>query len=93
MTVHGLIMLAGGLAFGLAVVRAGVLPRWTGVFLMAGVVLVVAASGLPDIARTVAAAIPDAAFIGTGLALLNRRLKSRTASPQKRSAPLPSSSS
>jgi hypothetical protein len=78
MTVHGLIMLAGGLAFGLAVVRAGVLPRWTGVFLMAGVVLVVAASGLPDIARTVAAAIPDAAFIGMGLALLNRRLKSRT---------------
>jgi hypothetical protein len=45
MTVHGLIMLAGGLAFGLAVVRAGVLPRWTGVCLMAGVVLVVAASG------------------------------------------------
>lgn len=36
MTVHGLIMLVGGLAFGLAVVRAGVLPRWTGVCLMAG---------------------------------------------------------
>jgi len=78
MTVHGLIMLVGGLAFGLAVVRAGVLPRWTGVLLMAGVVLVVAASGLPDIPRTVAAAIPDAAFIGMGLAVLNRRRKSRT---------------
>jgi hypothetical protein len=77
MTVHGLIMLAGGLAFGLAVVRAGVLPRWTGVCLMAGVVLVVAASGLPNIARTVAAAVPDAAFIGMGLALLSGRLKSR----------------
>jgi hypothetical protein len=77
MTVHGLIMLAGGLAFGLAVVWAGVLPRWTGVFLMAGVVLVVAASGIPDIARTVAAAVPDAAFIGMGLALLSGRLTPR----------------
>jgi hypothetical protein len=70
MTVHGLILLLGGLAFGWAVVRAGVLPRWTGVCLMAGVVLVVAASGLPDIARTVAAAVPAIAFIGMGAALL-----------------------
>jgi hypothetical protein len=74
MTVHGLIMLAGGLAFGLAVARAGVLPRWTGIALMAGVVLVVAAAGLPNLARTVAAAVPDAAFIGMGLALLHGRL-------------------
>jgi hypothetical protein len=84
MTVHGLIMLAGGLAFGLAVARAGVLPRWTGVCLMAGVVLVVAASGLPDIARTLAAAVPDTAFIGMGLALLSARMKpgaSRQAPP------------
>jgi hypothetical protein len=70
MTVHGLILLLGGLAFGWAVVRAGVLPRWTGVCLMAGVVLVVAASGLPDVARTVAAAVPAIAFIGMGAALL-----------------------
>jgi hypothetical protein len=75
MTVHGVIMLAGGLAFGLAVVRAGVLPRWTGICLMAGVVVVAAASGLPNIARTVAAAVPDAAFIGMGIALLTRRLR------------------
>ena len=38
-------------------------------------VLVVAASGLPDIARTVAAAVPDTAFIGMGLALLSGRMK------------------
>lgn len=70
MTVHGLILLIGGLAFGLAVVRAGVLPRWTGICLMAGVVLVAAASGLPDVARTVAAAVPATAFMGMGTALL-----------------------
>jgi hypothetical protein len=75
MTVHELIMLAGGLAFGLAIARAGVLPRWTGIALMAGVILVVAAAGLPNLARTVAAAVPDAAFIGMGLALLRERLK------------------
>jgi hypothetical protein len=28
--VHGAIMVAAGLCFGLAVVRAGILPRWTG---------------------------------------------------------------
>jgi hypothetical protein len=77
MTVHGLIMLAGGLAFGLAVARAAVLPRWTGICLMTGVVLVAAASGLPNLARTLAAAVPDTAFIGMGLALLNARLTSR----------------
>jgi hypothetical protein len=85
MTVHGLILLLGGLAFGLAVVRAGVLPRWTGVCLMVGVVLVVAASGLPDIARTVAASVPAIAFIGMGAALLrdgNRCLGRATSVPQ-----------
>jgi hypothetical protein len=73
MTVHGLIMLVGGLAFGLAVVRAGVLPRWTGVCLMVGVVLVAAASGLPNIARALAETVPAIAFIGMGFALLNER--------------------
>jgi hypothetical protein len=77
MTVHGLIMLVGGLAFGLAVVRAGVLPRWTGVCLMAGVVLVVAVSGLPNVARTVAAVVPGTAFIGMGLVLLGECSKPR----------------
>jgi hypothetical protein len=70
MTLHGLIMVAGGVCFGLAVVRAGVLPRWSGACLMVGVLLVAAASPLPNIARTAAAAFPDTAFIGMGLALL-----------------------
>jgi len=82
MTIHGLIMLVGGLAFGLAIARAGVLPRWTGVCLMAGVVLVVAASGLSDIARTIAAALPAAAFFGMGFALLSGRLTPRVRQPR-----------
>jgi hypothetical protein len=75
MTVHGVVLLLGGLAFGLAVARAGVLPRWTGICLMAGVVLVVAVSGLSDVARTVAAAVPAIAFIGMGIALLRSAIK------------------
>jgi hypothetical protein len=78
MTVHGLIMLAGGLAFGAAVIRTRVLPRWTGIVLMIGVVLVAAASGLPNIARTVAAAASDTAFVGMGVALLRQRQNSTT---------------
>jgi hypothetical protein len=70
MTVHGVILVLGGLGFGLAVARARVLPRWTGVCLMVGVVFVAAASGLPNLARTIAAAVPAIAFIGMGVALL-----------------------
>jgi hypothetical protein len=73
MTIHGLIMVLGGLMFGLAVMRAGVLPRWTGGCLMAGVVLVAAASGLPTVARTLAECVPAATFIGMGIALLDER--------------------
>ena len=69
--VHGLIMGAGGLAFGLATLKAGVFPRWTGLCLMAGVVLVAAAAGLPNLARAAAEAFPAAAFTGMGLVLLN----------------------
>jgi hypothetical protein len=45
--IHGVVMVLAGLAFGLAVIRAGVLPRWTGVTLMVGVVLVAASSRPP----------------------------------------------
>lgn len=81
MPVHGAVLVLGGLAFGVAVVRARVLPRWTGVCLMVGVVLVAAASGLSNVPRTVVAALPAAAFIGMGVAVL----RSRAQSP----APLP----
>jgi hypothetical protein len=81
MTVHGVVLVLGGLAFGLAVVWARVLPRWTGVCLMVGVVLVAAASGLSNVPRTIAAAVPDAAFIGMGVAVLRARAQSRASTP------------
>jgi hypothetical protein len=73
MTVHGLIMLVGGVSFGLAVVRAGVLPRWSGICLITGVVLIVAASGSSNVARMVAEAVTASAFIGMGISLVGGR--------------------
>ncbi|CAN5463463.1 hypothetical protein BH11ACT8_BH11ACT8_03780 [soil metagenome] len=72
MTVHGAIMVVGGIAFGVGVARSGILPPWTGWALAVGVVLVAGASGMGNPERTVAAAVPDAAFIGMGIALLAR---------------------
>jgi hypothetical protein len=73
MTIHGVLMVLAGLALGLAVIRAGVLPRWTGVTLIAGVVLVAASSGLPDIAQTASAGVRDLAFAGMGVSVLHSR--------------------
>lgn len=69
-TVHSVLMLAAGLAFGLAVIRAGVLPRWTGASLIAGMLLMLVAATLPDAAQTTAAAVRDIAFVGMGAALI-----------------------
>jgi Ca2+/Na+ antiporter len=74
-TVHGLLMVGAGIAFGLAVVRARVLPRWTGYALIAGVVLVAIASGLPELAQTAAAADRELAFIAMGWSLLRLQIR------------------
>jgi hypothetical protein len=68
--IHGAVMVIAGSIFGLAVIRAGVLPRWTGVALIAGVVLVGVSSGLPEISQTVAAGVRDLAWAGMGVSLL-----------------------
>jgi hypothetical protein len=73
MTIHGVTMVLAGLAFGWAVIRAGVLPRWTAIALMAGVVLVAISQGMPEGAQVVAAGIRDLGFAGMGAALLRTR--------------------
>jgi hypothetical protein len=71
-TFHGLLMLVAGSAFGIAVVRARVLPRWTGITLVAGVTLVAVSSALPGVAQTICAGVRDLSFAGMGLFLLTR---------------------
>ncbi len=70
MIVHGAFMVVAGLGFGYAVVRARLLPTWTGVALMAGVVLVGAAQGLPESAQLTAAAVRALGLGGMGAGLL-----------------------
>ena len=71
-TVHGALMLAAGCAFGTATVRAGVLPRWTGVMLVVGVVLVALGAVLPSPVQVVCAGVRDLAIAGMGMSLLTR---------------------
>jgi hypothetical protein len=82
-TVHSAVMLIAGIAFGVAVVRARVLPRWTGAALILGMILMTVATALPDVAQTAAAGVRDLAFAGMGLALM------RQARPQQISRPTP----
>jgi hypothetical protein len=70
MIVHGAIMLFAGLGFGYAVVRAGVLPPWSGIVLMVGVVLVVVTQSMADGPQLLAAGIRDLGFAGMGASLL-----------------------
>jgi hypothetical protein len=71
--------LGGGVLFGIAVIRAGRLPRWTGILLIAAPLASLSAAVLPhEVARY--AAIPmGIAFIALGASLLvhHRKIDSR----------------
>jgi hypothetical protein len=87
LTVHGVVMVVGGIAFGLAVIKTATLPRWTGICLIIGVLLVAAAAGMSNAVRTGAAALPDAAFIGMGVAVLRAQQRiSRAGQPRPAAA-------
>jgi hypothetical protein len=73
MTIHGAVMLIAGVGFGYAVNKAGVVPRWTGTALAAGVVLIPLSMGLPAAVELVGVGIRDAAFAGMGVGLLRDR--------------------
>jgi len=81
--VHGALMVIFGLALGWAVRRAGVLPRWTGAMLMAGVVLVAVSSTMPEIVQLAAAGFRDLAFAGMGIALLTGRAPTSSNTPEE----------
>jgi len=70
LTVPGILMVLSGIGFGAAVVRAGVLPAWTGWLLALGVILVAATQGAGDGVELIAAGVRAAAFAGMGAALL-----------------------
>jgi hypothetical protein len=71
-TVHSVLMIVAGIGFGIATIRARVLPRWTGMTLIAGVLLMVITVSLPAAAQTASAGVRDVAFAAMGAALLAR---------------------
>lgn len=82
MIAHGAIMVLAGLGFGYALLRTGLLPAWTSLSQMAGVVLVATAQGLPDSAQLVAAGLRDLGFAGMGAALLRTPRATTAARPE-----------
>ena len=74
-TFHGGLMIIGGLLFGAAIIRAQVLPRWTGWLLIFGVSLnlLFRLLAFPDLTQIIGSTIRNVAFIGMGIAILRTR--------------------
>jgi hypothetical protein len=87
MIVHGAVMVVAGLGFGYAVLRARLLPGWTAVTFMAGVVLVAAAQGLPETAQLAAAAVRALGLAGMGAGLLHHTSRAPAYAPPDLVAP------
>jgi hypothetical protein len=70
--VHAALALAGGVAFGASVIRAGVFPRWTGLLLIGGLVVTASFSltGLTERVQTLGTALRSLAFAGMGASCL-----------------------
>jgi hypothetical protein len=77
LTVHSVMMVVAGLLLGVCVFRANVLPRWTGITLCVGMLLMAVTAGLSETLRTVSAGVRDLAFAGMGASLLRVRVTSR----------------
>jgi len=70
---HGVLMIVGGLLFGVGVARARVLPRWTGMLLAVGAILnlVIGILSLPELSAVGASMLRNVAFIGMGIAVMD----------------------
>lgn len=71
-TAHAILMIAGGLAFGWATLRARSLPAWTAWLFLTGMSLnlMVGLLPLPDVLRTLGIAVGNAGLTGMGWAIV-----------------------
>jgi hypothetical protein len=79
LTIDGALYVVAGIGFGSAIVRAGRLPRWTGIALIVGVILVAATQNMSEGVQLIGVGVRDLAFAGMGLSLL--RAANRPAAP------------
>ena len=82
LTLVGLLYAIGGLLFGIAIIRAGVLPRWAAIVIIVGLVVLVLGAFLADVVARI-----GAAAFGLGLAWLGYALWSERR--EKASEPSP----
>ena len=73
-TLHGVVMLVGGAAFGWATIRARVFPPWTGWLFLGGLTLnlLVGLLPVPDILQTLGSTIRNIGLITMGVAVWRR---------------------
>jgi hypothetical protein len=73
-TGHGVVMVVGGLLFGVATLRARVLPSWAARTFTAGIVLnlVLGLVEVPAIFETIGSALRNVGLIGMGVALCRK---------------------
>ncbi len=71
-TIHGVLMVLGGLAFGAASLRARILPAWACGLFLTGLVVnaVLAIAGAPELLQTVGSHLRNLGLAGMGLFLI-----------------------
>ena len=79
---HGLAMILGGIAFGMATYRARFFPRWTSVVFLGGIILnlVLAIFTAPDLFQTLGSTLRNLGLIGMGVFLVRRSVQLPNAS-------------
>ena len=68
-------MVLAGIGFGYAVLRAGQLPAWAAIILIAGVILVASTQTMPGSVQLTAAGVRDLGFAGLGVALIRSAVR------------------
>lgn len=84
-TLTGFVYILGGLLFGIATFRAGILPRWAGALLAIGTVLAPIASQLPNASQPKVAVPVGVALAWLGYALWSEQRTQDLPTPQPKS--------
>lgn len=77
-TAHGVLMIASGVMFGTATIRAAVFPRWTAALFLGGITvnLVLGLLPGPDILQTFGTLLRNAGLVGMGWSIRGRESSS-----------------
>jgi hypothetical protein len=83
-SIGAVLYLGGGVLFGIAVIRANVLPRWTGILLIVAALASLSAAVLPHELARYAAVPMGLALIALGVAQFVQQRRSITVTPGRR---------